>query len=171
MRYKELKNMFKPAFRSGFRYLCLFMLLVTLSAGCFALKINKDDYAVINGRKIFLEIVATREKQSQGLMYIKQLPENSGMIFLFEKPEPRSFWMKNMEIPLDIIFLRNRKIINICKNVPPGNESKLYNSAYKSDCAIEVNAGFCDKYNVQAGDFILLSTSVRTVWGKIKVEK
>jgi hypothetical protein len=146
------------------------MLLMSVSTGCFALKTNEDDYAIVKGKKIFLKIADTPEKQLQGLMYVKQMPENYGMIFLFDNAEPRSFWMKNTEIPLDIIFLRNRKIINIHRNVRLDNQNKnrTYQSAYKSDCAIEVNAGFCDRYNVQVGDFVLLGTGVKDVWGRIK---
>lgn len=164
MQYKKLKNLFK------FITLCLIIVLITISTGCFAFTANEDNYAIIGNRKVFLKIADTPEKQYQGLMYVKQMPENYGMIFLFDRAEPRSFWMKNVEIPIDIIFLRNRKIINIHRNVQPNNRNKnrLYRSAYKSDCAIEVNAGFCDKYNVRPGDFVLLSTSVKKVWGEIK---
>lgn len=162
MRYKGLKNTYKII------VLCLVVSFIALGTSCFALKINENNYAIIKNRKIFLEIADTPEKQFKGLMHIKQLPENQGMIFLFDKAEPRSFWMKNMEMPIDIIFLRNRKIITIHRNVQPDNGGKLYTSAYKSDCAIEVSAGFCDKYNVQEGDFVLLSVNVKEVWGRIK---
>ncbi|NLF84114.1 MAG: DUF192 domain-containing protein [Candidatus Gastranaerophilales bacterium] len=162
MQYKGLKNTSKIV------ALCLVTAFIAVAASCLAFKANENNYAIIKGRKIYLEIADTPEKQFKGLMHIKQLPENHGMIFLFNKAEPRSFWMKNMEMPIDIIFLRNRKIITIHRNIQPDNGGKLYPSAYKSDCAIEVNAGFCDKYNVQEGDFILLSVNVKELWGRIK---
>ena len=137
---------------------------------CSAFQIDEKNYAVINDRKIFLAIADTPQKQAQGLMYIKQMPENYGMIFLFNRAEPRSFWMKNVKIPLDIIFIRKQKIINIHKNVPVDRENKglLYKSAFKSDSAIEVNGGFCDRYNVKPGDLIYLSPALNYKWAQIR---
>ncbi|HSA07445.1 MAG TPA: DUF192 domain-containing protein [Candidatus Gastranaerophilales bacterium] len=130
----------------------------------FAFELNKEDYAVINGKKVFLYIADTPEEHLQGLMGVKSLPENFGMIFLFDKAEPRAFWMKNMEIPIDMIFLKNKKIVNIHKNISIDAVEKhtLYNSIYKSDVVIEVNAGFCDKYDVKMGNFIYLSPDLKS---------
>lgn len=167
MLFKKLKNTSKLIVISVFLVILFFNAMVFCSAFQFA----EEDFAVINGKKIFLEIADTPQKQAKGLMYIKRLPEDYGMIFLFSRAELRSFWMKNVEIPLDIIFIRDKKIITIYKNVEVDNQEKntLYKSAFKSDCVIEVNAGFCDKYNVKPGDAILLGRSVQYKWKKLKL--
>ncbi len=156
MQYKKLKNIFKIIF------ICAAALLFLNRADYSALAVNKHAYAVINDKKIFLEIADTPEKQMNGLMYVKKMPENQGMIFLFDRPEPRIFWMKNMRIPLDIIFVRNREIIKIYKNAPIDTTGRhpLYKSIRRSDSVVEVNAGFCDKYNIKTGDLIYLSDSL-----------
>ncbi len=143
------------------------------TVSCLAFQFYEEDFAVISGRKIFLEVADTPRKQAQGLMYIKKLPANYGMIFLFDRAEPRSFWMKNVEIPLDIIFIKKNIIVDIHKNVPVNSENKtlIYKSARRADCVIELNAGFCDKYNVKPGDKILLSRSIYYKWKKTKITK
>lgn len=167
MQFKKLKIIPKITIISICLVLLLCLAMITGSAFRFA----EEDFAVINNRKVFLKIADTPEKQARGLMYIKKLPENYGMIFLFDRAEPRSFWMKNVEIPLDIIFIRKNKIVKIIKNVPVDKENTdtIYKSVYKSDCAIEVNAGFCDRYNIKQGDAVLLSRSIHYKWRKVKL--
>ncbi len=162
MQYKKLKITHKIVVIS----ICLISIL-----SLCAFEFNKEDYAVVSNKKIFLEVAETPEKQAKGLMYIKKLPEYYGMIFLFNKAEPRSFWMKNVEIPLDIIFIRKNRIVDIHKNVPIDSQNKgtMYKTARKADCVIEINAGFCDKYNVKPGDVILLSRNIYYKWKKLKI--
>ena len=54
---------------------------------------------------IKIEIADTEEKQTTGLMWRKSMKEDEGMLFIFSKEEPLSFWMKNTYIPLDMIFV------------------------------------------------------------------
>lgn len=53
-----------------------------------------------------VDVAATPEQQEKGLMFVKSLPGNRGMIFPYDPPEQQAFWMKNTLIPLDIIFIR-----------------------------------------------------------------
>jgi uncharacterized membrane protein (UPF0127 family) len=152
------------------RLFCIVMMFFYLTTGVFALEVNKENYAVLGGRKIYLKIAETQKEQMEGLMYIKNLPEYQGMIFLFPQAEKRTFWMKNVNIPLDMIFLRKQKIMSIQKNVSvnSGDKNPLYRSFYKSDAVIEVNGGFCDKYGINQGDFIYLSDGVKIKWEQVK---
>jgi uncharacterized membrane protein (UPF0127 family) len=60
-----------------------------------------------NGQHRFIvEVAATPEQQERGLMFVKSLAPNRGMIFPYDPPQEVSFWMKNTLIPLDIIFIR-----------------------------------------------------------------
>ncbi len=105
-------------------------------------------------KKIDIEIVRDRTRRMRGLMYRRSLPDSSGMLFVFERPEPRSFWMKNTYIPLDICFVdENRKIITIHRNTKPQSERHLSSSG-KAQYVVEVAAGFCDRYGITEGDTI-----------------
>jgi len=113
--------------------------------------ISSDNNEVI---KIDIEIADTYESRMQGLMYRDTMAMNQGMLFIFETEEPQSFWMKDTYIPLDIIFVNsNRKIVKI----QPENKILSQTSILSIKPAlyvIEVNAGFCKKYNIKEGDII-----------------
>jgi uncharacterized protein len=65
------------------------------------------------------EIADTMKKRAEGLMYREHLPKDRGMLFTFEQAQPWTFWMKNTKIPLDIIWMNEKKqIIHIAQNVP-----------------------------------------------------
>ncbi len=114
--------------------------------------ISSDNNEVII--KIDIEIADTYESRMQGLMYRDTMAMNQGMLFIFETEEPQSFWMKDTYIPLDIIFVNsNRKIVKI----QPENKILSQTSILSIKPAlyvIEVNAGFCKKYNIKEGDII-----------------
>ncbi len=87
-------------------------------------------------------------------MYRTILPDTAGMLFIFENSELRSFWMKNTYIPLDIIYVNeNKQIVTIHRHTKPHTEDSVL--SYKNAMyVVEVNAGFCDKYNIEENDLI-----------------
>ncbi|MDD3013525.1 MAG: DUF192 domain-containing protein [Candidatus Gastranaerophilales bacterium] len=116
-------------------------------------------YAVINNKKISLDIADTPSSREQGLMYVDNIDDNEGMLFVFDKHDFVSFWMKNMKISLDMVFISGEKVVNIYNNVPACKISpcEIYPSKYKVDYVLEVNAGFCKKYQIKNNQTIKLS--------------
>lgn len=101
-----------------------------------------------------MEVANTEYETETGLMYRSKMDEKQCMLFLFEESEPRAFWMKNTYIPLDIIFIgSDKRIVSIQKNAAPLNEKSLPSDA-PAQYVLEVKGGFCDRHNVQAGDFV-----------------
>jgi len=85
-------------------------------------------------------------------MYRRDLPELHGMLFLFPREEPLSFWMKNTPLPLDIIFIDTaHKIVSISQNTTPFSEQPLP-SGSPAQFVLEVNGGFCQRHGIAAGD-------------------
>ncbi len=112
--------------------------------------------AVINGNTFNLEIADTEGARELGLGGRSSLPQNSGMLFVFDVPNKYEFWMKDMQFPLDMIWLDpNLKIVHIEKNISP---STYPDTTFKSDedalYVLEVNAGFADKNNLKVGDAV-----------------
>jgi uncharacterized protein len=104
--------------------------------------------------KIDTEIADNAYEREKGLMYRRSLPDNAGMLFIFEQSGPLSFWMRNTYIPLDIIFVDgNKQIITIHKDTEPLSYSPFASKRH-AKYVVEVNAGFCDKYGIVIGDFI-----------------
>jgi len=87
-------------------------------------------------------------------MYRKELAKNKGMLFVFEKEVLPGFWMKNMEFPLDIIWInQDKRIIGINTNVFPCRDScESIVPPDRIKYALEVNAGFVEKNQIKAGD-------------------
>jgi uncharacterized protein len=114
----------------------------------------QESYVKINDLIFNIEIADTPEKQIKGLSNHKALPDNKAMLFVFSKKQIQNFWMKDMNFPLDIIWIDDIKIIKIDKNLPPeGSVPKnIYSSISPVNYVLEINAGLSDKYNLKVGD-------------------
>ncbi len=110
--------------------------------------------AEIGNQKFTLEIADTPDKQARGLMFRKELPKSSGMIFINETDRINSMWMKNTYIPLDMIFLnKDKKVIGILENVPPMTLDQR-TIGKPSKYVIELNAGAVKEIGIKDGDII-----------------
>jgi len=107
----------------------------------------------INDLEIFVDIASSSEEKALGLSGRKSLGKNEGMLFIFKNKSQPSFWMKDMFIPIDIVWIADEKIVGIEKNVPPPPSTTYHSplTRYKPpvgiDYVLEVNAGFCEKNN------------------------
>lgn len=105
-------------------------------------------------RKIDIEIAENDDERMQGLMYRRSMDDLKGMLFVFQREEPQSFWMKNTVIPLDIIYVNSKmEIVKIFKNTVPFSEKSLP-SEKPATYVVEVTGGYTDKYGIKEGDLI-----------------
>lgn len=104
-----------------------------------------------------IEIAETEYETQTGLMYRPSMQQNRGMLFIFPDVNFRSFYMKNTEFPLDIIYIdEGKKIVSFQKNARPYDESSLPSDA-PAKYVLEVNAGLSDQLGLQIGDSITFS--------------
>ena len=105
---------------------------------------------------IKLEVANTVNKQKIGLMFRKELKKNNGMIFIFSPKQKIKFWMKNTYIPLDMIFIKNKRILDIIKDAQPCKQKKcpLYGPDFSVDSVIEIYSGEANRLNLKEGDLI-----------------
>lgn len=110
----------------------------------------------IGGQQILLEVTQTPEEQAMGLMYRTALPDNRGMLFSFNPPQPVGFWMKNTLIPLDMIFLRDGVVQAIATNVPPCTTPTCptYGPEVPIDQVIELRGGRAAQLGLNVGDSV-----------------
>lgn len=105
----------------------------------------------IGKHKLVAEVAATPEQRTVGLMYRFSLKPDHGMIFVFERPEPQAFWMRNTFIPLSIAFLGgDGRILNI-EDMAPRDES-LHWSRAPAQYAIEMRKGWFAERGIGPGD-------------------
>lgn len=101
-----------------------------------------------------IEIADNEYETATGLMYRSSMEPDQGMLFIFDDVAMRSFYMKNTEIALDIIFLdAEERIVSFQKNAQPFNENGL-TSKVPAKYVLEVNAGMADKWSLEVGDRI-----------------
>ena len=110
-----------------------------------------------------VELAQTAVERERGLMFREKLDNDKGMLFVFQQPEKYGFWMKNMLIPLDIIWIdEDKTIVYIEKDVQPCkmNNSANCNVYYPNKEALyilEINSGLSEENNLsvgEQGDFI-----------------
>jgi uncharacterized membrane protein (UPF0127 family) len=98
-----------------------------------------------------VEIADSFEERSAGLMFREDLCDTCGMLFVFEDEAPRSFWMKDTSISLDMIFMDSSGLINtIHENTEPFTLDN-YESAEPSKYVLEVNAGYASRFDLESG--------------------
>ena len=147
-------------------YLIIFLaVLIVISAiGLFFLMKVKIKYKIakveINEKIFEAEFADTILKKAKGLSGRKTLEEDRGMLFIFTKPGKYSFWMIGVNFPLDIIWIRGNRIIDISKNVPSPEKWKLpavISPSTKADRVLEIPAGSAEKFNIKIGDEATIS--------------
>jgi uncharacterized membrane protein (UPF0127 family) len=110
----------------------------------------------IDGRVRVRAMVAdTPEKRRDGLAVREALAADEGMLFVFETPDNYGFWMRNMQFPIDIIWLKDGKIADLMTDLPPpGGENEplpVYRPAVAVREVLEVPAGFAARHGLRLG--------------------
>jgi len=114
----------------------------------------------IKNQQFKLYIAKTSQEKQIGLSQKKSIPQEYGMLFPFEKPDYHSFWMKNMQFPIDIIYIKSNKIVDIFSSVqPPAKPTdniEIIKPSEPSDTVLEINQGLSKKYSFQKGDTVII---------------
>jgi uncharacterized membrane protein (UPF0127 family) len=101
-----------------------------------------------------IEIADDDQERTQGMMYRTNMSFDRAMLFIMEYEREQSFWMRNTKMSLDILYVNgDLEIVTIYKHTQPYSESPIP-SFKKAKYVVETAAGFCEKYNIQEGDFI-----------------
>jgi hypothetical protein len=114
-----------------------------------------SDQVRINDQVIKVIIRDDSQEREKGLMNVPFLADGQGMFFIHERESVLSYWMKNMLIPIDIIFIdKNFQIIKIYHHVPVCTEDPCpsYWSDSKVKYGLEVPAGYCERIGIKVGD-------------------
>lgn len=112
--------------------------------------------ATINGQTFLLEIAKDAKTRERGLSYRESLDQDNGLLFLFDRADRYSFWMKDMHFSIDIIYINNDTVVHVFENVPPPTSTTQTLPTYTPDSAadkvLEINAGLSEKYGIKKGD-------------------
>ena len=109
---------------------------------------------LVGEKKLLLELAITEEKRQKGLMHRSGLKLGEGMLFVFESPQPMSFWMKNTRIPLDLGYFSPDGRLKELHRGHPFDLSGIPSQTSSLQFVIELNAGDYQKLGIQLGDRI-----------------
>lgn len=116
----------------------------------------------INEAKLKVEIADTPSKRSRGLGGRVGLGRDDGMLFIFDKADKHSFWMKGLKFTLDFVYIRDGKVTEILSDIKPPLEGQkdeslpIYQPKEAVDMVLEINAGTVQRLNIKEGDTIKL---------------
>lgn len=135
--------------------LIISLLLVAVAAAVlFTLKNPFYPKALIRGQTLRLELAVTTMEKEKGLGYRDNLPENQGMLFIYDHYEKFGFWMKGMRFPLDIIWIKDDQVADISENVPLLTRGSITTVQPDTEVnrVLEVNAGTVKRLGIKIGD-------------------
>jgi len=141
-------------------YSVVFIFLLVFNAGFAACSQKKLKTTVLSIEResapaveVTVELARTDEERALGLMFRKNLPDGQGMLFVFDRDQQMSFWMKNTVIPLSIAFIASDGHILEIKDMQP-NDINSVKSSRSVRYALEVPQGWFSRVNVKAGDVV-----------------
>jgi uncharacterized membrane protein (UPF0127 family) len=148
-----VENMSKKITRIG-------LLIITfplIAAGCNpAMQPTASDLQNfrIGEHSLQVEVANTEAAREQGLSNRESLAPDSGMLFVFETPGQYAFWMKDMKFPLDFVWIRDGRVVEVTSNVPvergvEAAQLKNYRPAEEIDSMLELNAGWAAAHSIQ----------------------
>lgn len=154
--------------QSLFKQLFVQVLILGLLVGLFyvlfwhkeakTILLNTDCREVeISGKTFILKRAFTVEAREKGLSGVVSLGENEGMIFEFEIPSKYGFWMKDMLMPIDMIFVDQNTITDVYKYLTPESFPASFLPSRDINFVIELNAGESEKTKIEIGEEIKIS--------------
>lgn len=123
---------------------------------------NKINIRIAN-KKYKVQVAETDEEKQKGLQGVTSLPEDEGMLFVFEEPDEISFWMKDTKIPLDVIFIdEDLQVISVHQGIPESEEFMTENNV---NFVLEVN----QNSRIKVGDELEFSPESKVDMNKMQV--
>jgi uncharacterized protein len=102
-----------------------------------------------------IEVATTNQEKAQGLMFRRSLPENNGMLFVYDPPQPIMMWMKNTLIPLDMVFIAPDGTVHRIESNTEPFSTALISSEGAVLGVVELNAGAAARIGLKRGDRVV----------------
>jgi len=99
-----------------------------------------------------VEIADDSVERARGLMYRDAMPKGAGMLFVYDRPQAVSFWMRNTRIPLDMIFIRaDGHVAHVHSNARPMDETPIPGGSDDILMVLEINGGLAGRLGIDQG--------------------
>lgn len=150
------------------RSVALIAIFLVCMSGCSIDQVEPQGVSVVStvtiaDQTLSVTKVTKPAELAKGLAGVSSLAWNEGMLFVFEDRAVRTFWMKDMRMPIDIIWIDEGLVVGFAQNVPPPDPQtsdqslSIYTSPQPVTHVLEVAAGFAEKFGVSVGDEVVVS--------------
>lgn len=142
------------------------LVLLTLSflSACGSSKTSVEDFhtrpvTLPDGTPIRAEVMRQQEDMMRGMMFRTELPEDRGMLFIHSQPGNYSYWMYQVNVPLDIIWMDSRRrVVEISENTPPcktvASQCPRFGGTKEAQIVLELSAGSAKKHDIAVGSVL-----------------
>lgn len=126
------------------------------------LTFNRTATATVANQKFDVILAKSQDERIKGLSDRDKIPDNQGMLFVFDKKDKHGFWMKNMRFPIDIIYIDTNTIVDIVSNAQPPKDKNatnlpIYTPDKAANYVLEINSNLAKKYKFKTGDKVTFS--------------
>jgi uncharacterized membrane protein (UPF0127 family) len=121
--------------------------------------LSGEDTHIIYLTDVALEVTVADEpeERAQGLSGVESLRDFEGKLFIFDTPDYYHFWMKDMLIPIDVLWFNdNLELVHIERNMTPETFPNTFTSDEPARFVLEMNAYFVDSLKIQEGDRLIV---------------
>jgi hypothetical protein len=126
--------------------------LVMLTGGLLLFVWQKSSTVQLGGQTFAVRVADTPEKRQQGLSGTEPLGSNQGMLFVFETEDYHGIWMKDMNYPIDIIWLgMDKTVVSVSRNVSPGTYPETFRPSEPARYVLELPAGAAQEHAITTG--------------------
>jgi len=137
-----------------------FVILLIIVILVFIYQNNKNAEEIskvcIKDQCFSVELAKTPAEQAKGLSNRTSIDQSNGMLFIFQKADIYSFWMKDTLIPLDMIWINDNKIVYIERSAQPCFETScpIFNPNQTANYVLEINGNLASEYNISEGEIV-----------------
>lgn len=132
----------------------ILILILFFSGALFFLTKDREKIEIqIKDQRLDVWISKNEEERRRGLSNLDSIGDNEGMLFIFQEEVEPLFWMKDMNFPIDIIWINSEKeIVEITERIYPETYPQTFSPPTSVKYVIEVNAGWCAENKIEKGD-------------------
>jgi uncharacterized membrane protein (UPF0127 family) len=131
--------------------------LLALAASLAPAAPAKTSLTLPSGRVLEVEVMVSNQDRAMGLMFRRSLPEDQGMLFVFERSDFHGIWMKNCRFPIDIVWMDEaRRIVHVAEGAVPceGDPCPTYEPLRRASYVLELNAGQARREKAIVGETV-----------------
>ena len=134
----------------------IFSLFILLGGGCTRSVPTSNLFPTfLHDRPLQLELARTPEEQARGLSGRTELASDRGMLFIFATTSTPSFWMHEMKIPIDLVWIQGKRVVGIERNLPApmaGQTPVTVSPPLLINRVLELSSGGAERYDLKIGD-------------------